>query len=150
MWRFCGAMAIFVVLLSANIANAEWADNFSKDLMSPFCPGRTLPDCPSPQAYELRVWIRQQEAAGRSLDAVKAELIAEFGVPILGRPPARGFGLAAYLIPAVVFLVGAALVVVFFRRQHHRQLPSKEKAESTESQSDQSELEAWLDRELEE
>src|SRR5262249_61611463 len=41
-----------------------WAYDLPNDLMSPFCPGRSLADCPSPDAASLRMWILVQAAAG--------------------------------------------------------------------------------------
>ncbi|HTF33111.1 MAG TPA: cytochrome c-type biogenesis protein CcmH [Myxococcota bacterium] len=94
-----------------------WAYELSHQLMSPFCPGRTLPDCPSPQAAELQRWIREQERIGRPRSDVEAELYTQFGDVILQSPRAGGFGLAAYVIPVVLFLSGGLLLVYFLRRQ---------------------------------
>jgi len=94
-----------------------WAYDLSHQLMSPFCPGRTLPDCPSPQAAELQRWIREQERIGRSRGDVETELVTQFGDVILQSPRASGFGLAAYVIPVVLFLSGGSLLVYFLRRQ---------------------------------
>jgi cytochrome c-type biogenesis protein CcmH/NrfF len=96
---------------------AGWAYDLSHQLMSPFCPGRTLPDCPSPQAAELQKWIREQERIGRTRGDVEAELVAQFGELILQAPRARGFGATAYLIPTVLILAGGSLLVYFLRRQ---------------------------------
>ena len=96
---------------------AGWAYDLSHELMSPFCPGRTLPDCPSPQAAELQQWIREQERIGRSRGDVEAELVTQFGDVILQSPRARGFGLAAYLIPALLLLSGGSLLAYFLHRQ---------------------------------
>jgi cytochrome c-type biogenesis protein CcmH len=85
--------------------------------MSPFCPGRTLPDCPSPQAAELQRWIREQERLGRSRGDVETELVTQFGDVILQSPRASGFGLAAYVIPVVLLVAGGSLLVYFLRRQ---------------------------------
>ena len=94
-----------------------WGYGLAHELMSPFCPGRTLADCPSPQAQTLRTWILVQEAAGRTRDDVEAELLARYGDELLSAPRARGFGLAAYAVPIGVFLAGGALVAFFLRRQ---------------------------------
>jgi cytochrome c-type biogenesis protein CcmH len=88
--------------------------------MSPFCPGRTLPDCPSPQAAELQQWIREQERLGRSRGDVETELVTQFGEMILQSPRAEGFGLAAYVIPLVLFVAGGSLLAYFLRRQTRR------------------------------
>ena len=116
--------ALAVLLLACALALAlpaaaadTWHQELWTGLMSPFCPGRILIDCPSPQAAELREWIAAQEAAGRSRQEVEAQLYAQFGDVILQAPKPRGFGLAAYVIPLAAFAVGGAVVWLFLRRQ---------------------------------
>jgi cytochrome c-type biogenesis protein CcmH/NrfF len=104
-------------------AKPGWSYGLASELMSPYCPGRSLPDCPSPQAAELRQWILVQEREGRSEDEVMRQLVARFGEGLLQKPRARGFGLAAYAMPIAGFLAGAALLYVFFRRQFARSTP---------------------------
>ncbi len=86
-------------------------------LMSPFCPGRLLIDCPSGQAEALRQRIAQEEAAGRSKDEVVAGIHDDYGEIIWQAPRAAGFGWAAYLIPGFAGLVGVLVVWTFLRRQ---------------------------------
>lgn len=93
-----------------------WAYRFFGEVMSPFCPGRTLDSCTSGQADSLRMWILMQEAAGRTEEDVHAELVERYGDIILSAPRAEGFGATAYAIPGAIFLVGGLLVVVFLRR----------------------------------
>jgi len=95
----------------------SWHYDLWSHLMSPYCPGRTLLDCTSSQAAELRGWIADQEKLGRSRAEVEAQLYQEFGDVILQAPKPQGFGLAAYVIPALAFLVGGAVVAIFLRRQ---------------------------------
>jgi cytochrome c-type biogenesis protein CcmH/NrfF len=89
----------------------SWAYALAHDLMSPFCPGRTLAACPSPQADELRQWILFQAVAGRSRVDIEKSLYDRYGDEILAAPRARGWGLSAYLVPAFAFLLGGGLVV---------------------------------------
>jgi cytochrome c-type biogenesis protein CcmH/NrfF len=98
----------------------SWAIDLDNGLMSPFCPGRTLMDCPSPQAAKLRAWIAEQEQAGRTKGDVEEQLYQQFGDVILQAPRAEGFGLAAYVLPVAAFLAGGAVVWVFLRRQVRR------------------------------
>lgn len=105
--------------LGAGSAGAEpegWAYILANELMSPFCPGRTLAECPSPQAEELRLWIIVQEAAGRSQGEVEEELYARFGDIIRAAPEAKGIGISAYALPVAVF-VGGGFVVAFVLRR---------------------------------
>jgi cytochrome c-type biogenesis protein CcmH/NrfF len=101
----------------ASAASGSWAVELERELMSPYCPGRSLVECPSPQATELRMWIHAQEQAGASRADVEARLVQEFGEETLRHAPrAEGWGLWAYLTPGLVMLAGGALVVWFFRR----------------------------------
>jgi len=97
-----------------------WAYALAQELMSPFCPGRTLAECPSSSADSLRMWIIVQEAAGRPRGEVEAELYERYGDVIRAAPLAQGIGLAAYIAPVVVFLLGGAAVVMFLRLQKRR------------------------------
>jgi cytochrome c-type biogenesis protein CcmH/NrfF len=97
-----------------------WSYTAWRELMSPFCPGRSLADCPSSQADSLRMWILSQEAAGRTREDVEAELLDRYGDIILSAPRAEGFGLTAYVVPVVVFVAGGLLVGVFLWRHTRR------------------------------
>ncbi len=96
---------------------AGWAYDLSAELMSPFCPGRTLSDCPSQAAKSLVMWVVVQEAAGRTRSDVEEELIARYGEVMRPAPKAEGIGLTAYLVPAVTFAGGGILIGLFLRRQ---------------------------------
>lgn len=95
-------------------ATSSWAYDLAGELMSPFCPGRTLASCPSPQAGELIQWIATQEAAGVSRDEVIAILVERHGEEILGAPPAKGITLWAYVFPVLGFVAfgGVAAIVL--------------------------------------
>jgi cytochrome c-type biogenesis protein CcmH len=102
---------------AAAAAEPPYALELYNGLMSPYCPGRTLMDCPSSQATELRDWIAAQEQAGRTRQQVEDELYEKYGDVILQAPRAEGFGLAAYVLPIVAFAAGGAIVWIFLRRQ---------------------------------
>ena len=117
------ALAALSVVPAAR-ASEGWAYQMANELMSPFCPGRSVADCPSPQAQTLRMWLIVQESAGRSRADVEAELVSRYGETILGAPRARGFGLTAYTIPVAAAVAGALLLSWFLRRQtRKRQTP---------------------------
>ncbi len=122
-----GLVGMFAaLLLGASTATAQgeatavpegWAYKLPNQLMSPFCPGRTLSACTSPQADDLRMWLIVQEASGRSREDVEAELFERYGDVLRPAPLAEGFGLTAYVFPVIAFLAGGVVVVVFLRRQ---------------------------------
>ncbi|HEU4430587.1 MAG TPA: cytochrome c-type biogenesis protein CcmH [Myxococcota bacterium] len=94
-----------------------WGYALANELMSPWCPGFALPDCSSGYASELRLWILEQERLGRSEEEVKAEILAKYGEQMLQAPSARGRGILAYAIPAVLILAGGVVLIVFLRKQ---------------------------------
>jgi cytochrome c-type biogenesis protein CcmH len=147
LWGTAAAAAFLLAAPSAPAQEPEgWAYDLAHQMMSPYCPGRTLADCPSPQAATLSAWLIVQEAAGRDREEVKAELIERFGDAILAAPPPEGFGLAAYLVPVLVFLAGGVLVGVLLRRfTRARPLPA---AEAAPSEPLDPELERQVDEEL--
>ena len=93
-----------------------WAYSMAHDLMSPYCPGRTLAECPSPQATDLRFWILTQAAAGVSETDVRGMLNDRFGDILLSAPKAEGWGLSAYAIPIAFFVLGGPVVFFVLRR----------------------------------
>ena len=119
-WRLVTTQAAVLVLAFGLLASVSFAEGYAYDLagelMSPYCPGRTLSSCPSPQAAELVQWISIQEAAGASQDEVVEQLIERFGEEILGAPPAEGITLWAYIFPVAGFLGGGGIVAVVLRR----------------------------------
>ena len=115
------ATGLSIWLLSSVMAGAasseeSFAYDLAAELMSPFCPGRTVASCPSPQASELIQWIQVQEAAGASEEEVVEMLIDRFGEDILGAPPAEGITLWAYVFPIVGFLGGGGVAAMVLRR----------------------------------
>ena len=113
---FVAVLFSFLLLGAGNAAAKSWSYDLADVLMSPYCPGRTLSSCPSPQAAELVQWMVVQEAGGATQEQVVEMLIERFGEEILGAPPAKGITLWAYILPVLGFVVGGGLVVVALRR----------------------------------
>jgi cytochrome c-type biogenesis protein CcmH/NrfF len=108
---------VLVLAVPATAEEATWGYELSHELMSPFCPGRTLASCPSSKADELRVWILMQEAAGATREEVEAELVARYGQAILPAPaPEDATGIVGYAVPILAIVAGAPLVFWLLRR----------------------------------
>jgi cytochrome c-type biogenesis protein CcmH/NrfF len=125
-----------------------WAYEVAAELMSPFCPGRTLADCPSDQAKSLVLWIVVQEAAGRTRADVEEELFARYGEVMRPAPRAEGIGLTAYVIPALAFAGGGALVGAFLMRQTRARQAAEAVAAAVPALPPDPELERLVDQEL--
>lgn len=88
----------------------QQASDLSHQLMSPFCPGKLLSDCTSPNAGVLREELAKRIAGGETADAVKADLVRQYGAEILGAPEAEGIGLLAWVLPALLGVASAAAI----------------------------------------
>jgi len=108
-WAPWLGLLLAAALSLAAAGGQGWGYDLADELMSPFCPGRALSECPSPQAADLRRWILEQEQAGATRAQVEEELFRAYGDQLRQAPRARGVGLVAYAIPLVLFLVGGAL-----------------------------------------
>lgn len=85
--------------------------------MSPFCPGLLVANCPSPGAADMKEQIRARLAAGVPPDSVRALLRAQYGSQIAAVPPAEGFGLLAWIMPALALFGGGAVVAWWLHRR---------------------------------
>src|SRR5262245_15817568 len=91
---------------------ARAAHELARDLMSPYCPGRTLAECPSPDALAVREEIRAALRAGESPDAIRTRIEARFGDQVVGVPREK----VGWALPILALVAGAGLVVLALRR----------------------------------
>jgi cytochrome c-type biogenesis protein CcmH/NrfF len=92
-----------------SLAAEQIAQSLSHELMSPYCPGRTLSSCPSPNARKLEAFILEEASNGKSKEQIEQELVASFGREKLGTLTspaiigfAGGLGLVAAMLIAVL------------------------------------------------
>jgi cytochrome c-type biogenesis protein CcmH/NrfF len=143
-----GAVVLFAT--PAVAAPEDVANRLSNEIMSPFCPGVTLHDCPSAEADALRERIRNWSADGWSEDQIMSELTAEYGPGINAVPPNDVGGLAPWMLPALVaggglFFTGALARRWTKAREEERRREDIENARSLRTTPEQrSRLEAEL------
>lgn len=94
----------------------EQARAIEREVWSPYCPGRLLVDCTTTQARELRSEIEDRLEGGESPGEVLAWIRRNHGSEALARPEPTGFGLAVWLVPAAIFVIGAIAVASLVRR----------------------------------
>ncbi len=73
----------------------------ASQLRCPVCQGESIQESPAELAKEMRQVVREQLAAGRSSEEVKAYFVSKYGEWILLEPKAHGANLTVYLLPFV-------------------------------------------------
>ena len=88
----------------------------ASELRCPVCQGESIQDSPAALAQEMKAIVREQLAAGRTPDEVKAYFVDKYGEWILLRPKARGWNVMVYLLPLLALLGGAVVIARATRR----------------------------------
>ena len=143
---FCGASS---AAAAEDLVDEGFGYQLAHDMMSPFCPGRTLAQCPSGKAEELRIWILTQEAAGATKEEVEAQLVVRYGEEIWPAPPATGLGgVGAYGVPLAMLIAGGPAAFFVLRRLTGSTDAKPERAVVAPAAPIDAELAAEIDREL--
>ncbi len=118
MARGLAGLAAIVLCLATGVAEAQRSPEVDQktraithSVMSPFCPGLLLADCPSEYARELRVEIEARVTKGESADAIEGDLVRRFGEQIRTEPGFYGIGVLAWLGPPVAAVIGLLVIV---------------------------------------
>jgi cytochrome c-type biogenesis protein CcmH/NrfF len=122
---------------SPDEAAAAEARVLFREVMSPFCPGLTLADCPSPNAFTMRGDIERRLKAGESRETVLAELVQSYGTQVLADPSGTPIGSIVWGVPFAISLLAAIGLAFFLRRatRAHGQEPTAAPAESAQLRS---------------
>lgn len=102
----------------------------SNELMSPYCPGRTIAACPSEQARKLEDQILAQARAGKSREEIEQSLVETFGPKIVGYAPQP-----VVLYGAAAAGVSGLILLAWFGRRWRRRVPSTADAQRSPSAS---------------
>jgi cytochrome c-type biogenesis protein CcmH/NrfF len=134
-------MLVLLALAPLALASLEAQDQRAVDrdasyifntVMSPFCPGRLLSNCPSAEAADLRDAIRAKLHAGASRQDVLDELYDTYGEEILGSPR----GAMAWLVPIGVIVAGGIGLLLWLRVTSRRLAPMETTRASLDPESE--------------
>jgi cytochrome c-type biogenesis protein CcmH/NrfF len=124
------SVAVATVLLAAGSLAQTSQEQVDREagrlfdqVMSPFCPGRTLTNCPSPQAEVLRDGITERLRSGATPDEIWEDLYEMYGDQVRSVPRATGFNLLAWIIPGLFFALGAWTLIRWLRPRWSRPQP---------------------------
>jgi cytochrome c-type biogenesis protein CcmH len=89
--------------------------DIENDVMCPSCR-ESLSVAQSPQAMAERAYIQGLINQGLDKKQIEQNLVGQYGPAVLAKPPADGFNLTVYVLPAVLVAGGLALLAVVLPR----------------------------------
>jgi cytochrome c-type biogenesis protein CcmH len=92
------------------------ARSLESEFKCPVCRSQSIRQSRSFMAEDMKRRVRELIVQGRSDDEIREYFIARYGEWILLTPPRRGFSLAAYVLPFLAVVAGAAMLVFAARR----------------------------------
>jgi cytochrome c-type biogenesis protein CcmH len=118
------ALALLTALATVSVAVAApkpraSLTNIELDVMCVACH-EPLAVAESPQADAERSYIQGLIAQGETKSQIEKNLVAQYGVAVLGKPPAHGFNLTVYILPPAIVIIGAGLLVFTLPRWRRR------------------------------
>jgi cytochrome c-type biogenesis protein CcmH len=124
----------------------DQVNKIAGQLMAPCCWSETANVHRSPAAEEVRAQIRAALQRGYTEQQILDSFVAAYGERILAKPKAVGFNLLAWILPAIVILLGGIGAWKFLR---HSSQPTA-KVKPAKPASDDDPYAQRLERELEE
>jgi cytochrome c-type biogenesis protein CcmH len=82
----------------------------AKQLFCPVCENTPLDVCPTQACAQWRDLIREKLTAGWTEQQIKDYFVTQYGARVLSEPPRTGLNWLVYLVPPVIFLVGAYIL----------------------------------------
>ncbi len=113
-------------------------------LHCPVCQGSSISDSPSDTAQNMKREVRDLLAAGFDDEQVKQYFELAYGEFVRLEPKAEGVKLLVWIGPALLLLVGAAVVVGLVRRSGTTGAPADEKVPGRDALPDDPELAPYV------
>ncbi len=88
----------------------------ASEMYCPVCENTPLDVCGTQACEQWRELIREKLGDGWSEQQIKDYFVLQYGDRVLSTPPARGFNWLVYIIPPFLFLWGAVILFIAFRR----------------------------------
>ena len=156
--EFRYVLAIAVVSLALITSSCVTEDDLTADqrvyqlsqqLMCPVCDGQTLDQSQAQLSEDMKAVIRTKIEDGETNAEIREFFVERYGEIVLASPEAGGFNVIAWLVPGLIFIVGAMLVGnAYLNMRRRRGLTDKTNAERKEDHPRTSEVESDLDEYL--
>ena len=120
-WAALGALV--VVMLTVLVVRSQPSDSpesrarrLERELACPVCTGESVAESNAPEARAIRDDIRDRIDDGQSDGEIRNAYASVYGERVLLNPEDGGIALVVWGLPVVVFVAGAAGLVVVVRR----------------------------------
>jgi Uncharacterized protein involved in biosynthesis of c-type cytochromes len=136
------ALSLVLVVPPALADAQDVAAHVAQEIISPFCPGVTLHDCPSSAGDDMRREILEMAESGMNSDEIIDALVAERGEEILATPSSP----IARILPALLVALGAAVALFLMARWTRRRRRDGEPGVPALSGAEKARVQRELDR----
>ncbi len=109
----------FALSLEAPLSDAATearAKTLFHEIRCVVCQGESIADSPADVASALRRDVRERLSAGVNEEAIKAELVSQYGDSVLMRPPVNGTTGLLWAGPLLVLAAGLLFARRYFRQ----------------------------------
>ncbi len=120
-------------IVKADGRTSQIVTRVSQQVLSPFCPGKTLAMCTSPAAAGVRRDIQLWASQGKKVEEIKETLFEEYGEEYRMNEPPWWDDVGLFMGIGFAFFVFAAAVIFISRGKKG---PENEEKESTEKSSE--------------
>ncbi len=110
------------------------ARHLSQDLRCLVCQNQSIDDSSAPLARDLRIIVRERLAKGDSDEQVVSFLVARYGNYVLLKPPFQSDTMLLWFGPAAFLLIGAGVLVFYFRARRKPDVVANAPLTETERQ----------------
>jgi len=93
------------------------ARDLARELRCAVCQNQSIFDSNADLARDLRVLVRERIAAGDTDEEAKAYIVDRYGDFVLLKPPMKATTYALWFGPAVIFVLGASAVFLYYRHR---------------------------------
>ncbi len=121
-FRLLFVFIVLAMLLTPSIVRAQEnqptddeVNAIAKKLYCPVCENIPLDACGTQACIDWRAEIRKKLAEGWSEEEIIQYFVDQHGAQVLSTPPPEGLNLLVYIIPPVVFIVGAVILLRVLR-----------------------------------
>lgn len=114
---FILAFIISNILIFNSYADSidKQVSEISNELLCPVCRGQTVAESNSDLANDFRDIIKTKLKEGQTKEEILNYFTSRYGDSVLSSPPAKGFRLIIWILPAAVLLFGLISLIRFLK-----------------------------------